>query len=442
MKKKDSLSPRELLQRSSIPTAQWEPFDESAIADASELLDATLSVDAVIRTLEYKYLDATVCDIFRLDEVGILEGHVLIDQGYQTVTDVAASTIPELRRIDYLSEGKAKTIYIAARKTRRLSERPPAKHNTKYVLFDADESIDCLDSRLSSLSVDSKRALLIIDGSDTTEAITAQTIRKLTEIEADVLTIRDRRRHKILTDLAHMDCTAAEFTHRSLSESGSIPAWLTGTHYYREVAPPPELSVPDRYGSQSSMSILGLHRYQPVTKDPDRRSVRLHDFAKKDGRRKYFGKAMVELICRRILRGDCPYDYIVPYPSHDGGYSSPLQFTEGLVSQSTPINYRHLIERCGEIAQQKAQDTELDRWRNAMNSTRATQNLNGESIILLDDICTSGASLYWAGQELLKAGAERVLGLVYGLNTGWGDIKEIEGPGATIDDIRLFAGQL
>jgi len=147
-------------------------------------------------------------------------------------------------------------------------------------------------------------------------------------------------------------------------------------------------------------------------------------------------KAFLEMLSRRLLRARDSFDYVVPFPGHDGEYSETLQFTEVLIDEATPINYNHLLARDGEITAQKELSSKEERWDNATGSITVRAKADGASVLILDDICTSGASLCDAAHAVRQAGAEDVLGVVYGLNTGWGSITEIYGPGATITDIR------
>jgi len=62
-------------------------------------------------------------------------------------------------------------------------------------------------------------------------------------------------------------------------------------------------------------------------------------------------------------------------------------------------------------------------------------------VLLIDDICTSGASLSYAAKALFEAGATEVVGIVYGFTVGGKRIRDIDGPGATITDMQLVYGE-
>lgn len=382
--------------------------------------------DAIVYTLRARYDDSVHCEVFEIPGVDLVRGHFLLRNGYNTVEKIAALSEHELKQMKYLDENSASKILDGAR---RLSpERLPNDAECQYVYLDSNISKDSFRSRLADLTVDSDTLCLIIDGHNT--SISEETIRQNAESLARSIQIRDHRRHKLEADLEELECTAADFTYSVLNQSGSIPSWLTGTHYFRTVEPI------SKYENYESLYVIALYLYQPVTKNPDQRSLRLYRFAKCNEDDKGIPKAVTDMICRRFLRAADDYDIVVPFPSHDGGYSKPIELTGAVIEKSTPLSYRRLLTREENITQQKELESKPARWTNASDSISVNIDINNASIILLDDICTSGASLTTAAHELRQAGAEEVVGMVYGLNTGWGDITEIKGPGATITHIK------
>ena len=383
-------------------------------------------VEAIVHTLQARYDDSAHSEIFGVSEVGLVRGHFLLRDGYDTVEKIATLSESELKQVNYIGATSAPKILNNAR--RLLAEPPPNDVEWQYVSLDTDCTLDRLRSRLASLSITSETVRLVIDGYDT--SIPEEKIRQVAEPLAPSVQFRDHRRNKLEEDLDDLNCIAAEFTYRILNQSTSIPSWITGTHYLRTVKPT------SKYEHYEALHVLGLYRYQPVTKNPDQRSLRLYRFAKRNESDKGIPKAVADMICRRFLRAADDYDIVVPFPSHDGGYSKPLELTGTVLDKSTPLSYRRLLTREETITQQKELDSKPERWTNAAGSVSVTTEIDNASVLLIDDICTSGASLSTAAHELRQAGAEEVVGIVYGLNTGWGDITEINGPGATITHIK------
>jgi predicted amidophosphoribosyltransferase len=176
------------------------------------------------------------------------------------------------------------------------------------------------------------------------------------------------------------------------------------------------------------------------------KSQQLYYFAKKSERgenihnKKQFIYGLSDLISRRILRSKINYDAIVPVPSHDGGVSYPLDVSTTVIGETTPLRRHHILKRSQTTGQQKAQNTRIERYKNVADSLGVDVDLNGDQIILIDDICTSGATLNYAAKALYNAGAEDVTGIVYGTTAKRGNTMSIEGPGATIEDLRLAFG--
>ena len=72
-----------------------------------------------------------------------------------------------------------------------------------------------------------------------------------------------------------------------------------------------------------------------------------------------------------------------------------------------------LLKRAVDTSSQVDTETRADRQRNVRDAFASTTPLNGETIVLVDDVTTTGATLSAAAQVLLSAGASRVYGLTY-----------------------------
>lgn len=90
------------------------------------------------------------------------------------------------------------------------------------------------------------------------------------------------------------------------------------------------------------------------------------------------------------------------------GYDQARLLAEAMcrVWSSTP---EMLLEKCVENAVQSRQKTPNDRWRNVQNAYRGLPAAQGKRVLLVDDICTTGATLSAGVKALLEAGAESVV---------------------------------
>lgn len=75
------------------------------------------------------------------------------------------------------------------------------------------------------------------------------------------------------------------------------------------------------------------------------------------------------------------------------------------------LKYDYLLARMGQLKQVGTK--RATRQKQAENSFRATTNLTGARILLIDDVTTTGATLEQAAKALKKAGAKSVNALVF-----------------------------
>jgi hypothetical protein len=150
-----------------------------------------------------------------------------------------------------------------------------------------------------------------------------------------------------------------------------------------------------------------------------------------------------DLVHRRFLSDRWDYDFITVFPGHEAGSLNPQLVElamEGVVE--TSILYSPLLERTETTARrrEKPADAREAVAHDPGETLRVRQSLDGKTVILLDDICTTGSSLL-AGAHLLRdAGARRVVGLTLGFTPGGpvSDVQEIDTPDAYASE--LIAG--
>jgi hypothetical protein len=211
------------------------------------------------------------------------------------------------------------------------------------------------------------------------------------------------------------------------------------THLYREITPPEDVAVSE------SLSVFALNEYHPLTQteSPPEDSFRLYSFAKQ-GERTYmnhFVERLRDLIYRRLLTAATTFDLITVYPGHEAGsISEVLADLARETVKETHIIYADLLERTRTMPRQKTLSRD-ERWQAAENPSdhlTAVNRLDGRSVILLDDVCTSGASLSAGAHVLRAAGADRVLGVTLGSTHGSQEdsIIELSNRARTVSDLE------
>jgi ComF family protein len=114
----------------------------------------------------------------------------------------------------------------------------------------------------------------------------------------------------------------------------------------------------------------------------------------------------------RMFREFETVDAIVPVPLHrarrrERGYNQSAAIAEGVASVfGRPIE-ESLLTRIHQTTSQ-TQLSAIDRRRNVRDAFRAAP-AKGRSVLLCDDVCTTGATLNACAEQLLAAGAARVL---------------------------------
>lgn len=376
-----------------------------------------------------------------------LDGTVLLETTLPAEAETIQSTNSQLF-IDG-ADGTLEAVQIAEMldigNERKASERvsglytddtyPPAADG-HYICLSPDADSDTYRSKLKSLTQSSDKKVLIVDGNN--RSIPTKELKTEAKRGCKDVTVVDRRREILEEELRDLSCKAAVHSRKHIDGTRSLPDWLSGKHYFRYLQPPEGHSCP-------TLPVVALKKYFPQSVE-DRESQRLYWFAKKSERggelphKRQFIFGLSDLISRRILRATTEHDAIVPVPGHDGGVSFPLEVSTAVIHETTPIRRRHVLRRQQTTEQQKTQESRIARYDNVADSLTVDADLTGQRIIVFDDICTSGASLNYAAKALYEAGAEDVIGMVYGTTAKKGGTITIEGPGATIEDLQLLFG--
>jgi ComF family protein len=111
------------------------------------------------------------------------------------------------------------------------------------------------------------------------------------------------------------------------------------------------------------------------------------------------------------LIGDTAFDAIVPVPmsrvkQRKRGYNQAERLARAL-SHHTGIRCELLLTKRGERATQ-SRLPRAERAKNVRGAFKASPHAGGQSILLVDDICTTGETLRACADELLRAGAVSV----------------------------------
>lgn len=94
------------------------------------------------------------------------------------------------------------------------------------------------------------------------------------------------------------------------------------------------------------------------------------------------------------------------------GYNQSLLLARGVAREIAGELRPGLLKRI-RFTQAQALTAPSERVRNIAGAFRCTANIAGASVLLIDDVMTTGATVNECAQELRKAGAQRVYVLVW-----------------------------
>jgi ComF family protein len=131
--------------------------------------------------------------------------------------------------------------------------------------------------------------------------------------------------------------------------------------------------------------------------------------------RPYYGVALGRLLGTAYREGDGPVpDCLVPVPLHrarflERGYNQSMMLARGLGDAlSAPVDESLLVRPAATRTQTKL--SRPDRWKNVQGAFAAPDPaaLFGRSVLLVDDILTTGSTAGAGAQVLAEAGASAV----------------------------------
>jgi competence protein ComFC len=120
----------------------------------------------------------------------------------------------------------------------------------------------------------------------------------------------------------------------------------------------------------------------------------------------------IEPLCERLRA--CNYDIIIPVPLHKSREKERLynqsEVISAELSRQLGISHKPELLFRKRHTQQQAKLEENHRWENVKDAFDGTDSfaVAGKRILLVDDIVTTGATIYEASRPLLNAGASRL----------------------------------
>ncbi len=143
-----------------------------------------------------------------------------------------------------------------------------------------------------------------------------------------------------------------------------------------------------------------------------REAIHRWKYEEKTSLTSFFGEKLTEVFYRHWSRG--AFDLIIPVPLHsqrlrERGFNQSLLLVKEL-SQRTQIPYAKRLLQKGIPTPPQVHLSGEEREKGVRGSflLREPEEIDGKSILLVDDVYTTGATVNECSKVLLKAGAERV----------------------------------
>lgn len=126
----------------------------------------------------------------------------------------------------------------------------------------------------------------------------------------------------------------------------------------------------------------------------------------------YFAEKMAELIIKKY--NDVAFDFVTFVPTHiatvrERGYDQTALIAKKIAKRLN-IQYKKLLHQPKATVKQHESKSIRDRYDNVKNKYKISKsaNLQGKTILLIDDIKTTGATLSECARQLKLAGAKKV----------------------------------
>lgn len=193
--------------------------------------------------------------------------------------------------------------------------------------------------------------------------------------------------------------------------------------------------LPEANRQSMSCDIFALGRYDTNQYKAHSHSKKIIEFAKnEDMRRLSYFQAQLETFFD--LRVEKYPETITVYPGHDGDISNALERLAKETVSSRETRYREYLARLSSRPRQREQDYS-ERLANQQGSITVQGDPEEETIFLLDDIVTSGASMMVGARNLREQGANKVIGVCLGLATNQGGqlIKRLSKESHTVTSV-------
>jgi ComF family protein len=136
---------------------------------------------------------------------------------------------------------------------------------------------------------------------------------------------------------------------------------------------------------------------------------------------KYEGRHAISSTMGKLMAGSCrefEAELVVPTPLHvsrrrERGYDQAALLARAIARELSLPHDLNALKRIRRTRQQVSLGPE-ERRNNVAGAFAAVRQLDAETVLLVDDVYTTGATMDAAASALLQSGARSVIGVVFG----------------------------
>lgn len=126
----------------------------------------------------------------------------------------------------------------------------------------------------------------------------------------------------------------------------------------------------------------------------------------------YAGEELAHMMAQKISRLNIDNALLTYIPSSKSALRKrgfdQCEFLCRKICSEIKVKCKNLLVKSSDVKEQKAL-SRRERIRNLKNAFMVNEDLSGRKIILIDDVITTGATLYYAKKALEERGAQKVL---------------------------------
>ena len=175
--------------------------------------------------------------------------------------------------------------------------------------------------------------------------------------------------------------------------------------------------------------IFALDYYEPGSHGEDefsRKEVWFY-YIGDDELEKEFSSRVEKLLDDLFVNNSIDWNYFTLAPSNeiDGLNENMLKICD-TISEKEEIEYRQVLRRSMKVDESDEMSSTRQKVINQEGSIEITQDVEGDNIIILDNVSVSGVYLAYCTKMLLEADAKTVCCVVLGVTNSIRDVKRLE----------------